>query len=405
MMYSHGPSARGIHIVGNFYRHEPKAADVPPVREADREFIRHLASQSRFFVLGQLSDKKRPLVVETRALRLTKDVNTFEKGTVLYATAALATADAEDALVNAKTPGHRTRAQTRLDELKQFADTPSAIVAIYYLGNNGHLYALGSAYTAGAETLGGEELQAVKDRLLQDIAPIIQKGQDVTSFFTEKILARGLIDVDAYIQSIYPEADEKVAAENADAILDSAAFFTQIRGLDEESMTLEEYVEGYVTDASLLAMRVKDEGFGHIVVSNYERTTNIGESCSRLSGVALNAVECRTLHYIVENAMVGKYTDSQEIGDVFHDAGDYLQMQGGTIVLANGRLTYEWSGKVSVANLPEAVTISTERLYAMRNAYRKALVNAYRFMFKADNPLLFVWARLGHLYLQPAVKQ
>lgn len=405
MFYSHGPSARGLHLVGNFYRHEPRIMDVPKVRTADGEFIRHLASQSRYFVLGDLSDKTRPLVVDTKAARLSKDVKTFVKGAIAYSTVALATADAEDALANARTPGHRARAQLRLDELRQSADIPGALVAVYYLGNNGHLYALGNAHTAGAAQLGADEVAQVKARLLADIAPITIKGVDATEQVVTKFLERGLIDVDAYVNTIYPDAEEAIAAEHADAILDSAALFMQIRGLEEETQTLDEYVEGYVTDASLLAMRVKDGGFGHVEVSNYERTMNIGESCARLSGVALNAEECRVLHYIVENAMIGKYTSTQEIADVFHDAGDFLQMQGGDYQLAKGRLTFTWSGKSSVAVLPEAVTIANDRLAAMRNAYRKALVNAYRFMFKADNPLLFVWARLGHLYLQPAVKQ
>lgn len=405
MFYSHGPSARGLHLVGNFYRHEPRVMAVPPVRKGDDEFVRHLASQSRYFVLGELSDKTRPLVVDTKSARLSKDVKTFAKGAIAYSTVALAIADAEDALANARTPGHRARAQLRLDELQQSGDIPGALVALYYIGDNGHLYALGNAHTAGAVQLAADEVVKVKARILADIAPIIIKGIDATEQVVTKFLERGLIDVDAYVNTIYPEAEEAIAAENADAILDSAALFMQIRGLEEETQTLDEYVEGYVTDASLLAMRVKDGGFGHIEVSNYERTMNIGESCARLSGVSLNPEECRTLHYIVENAMIGKYTGTQEIADVFHDAGDFLQMQGGAYQLIEGRLTFTWSGKSSVAVLPETVTIANDRLDAMRAAYRRALVNAYRFMFKADNPLLFVWARLGHLYLQPAVKQ
>lgn len=406
MILSHGVGSRHLHMVGNFYRHVPKDGNVPPVREhADKEFLRHINSQSRYFAVGDLSASTADVTITNGNVSTIRKMNTFEKGSFAYATVAMALADARDALANAKTPGHRARAQLRVTELEQLSDMEHGPVALYYVGNDGHLYGTQAVQSPG-KLLSNEEKNALFVRLLQDVPSIIVKGTDVTEQVWQQFLARGLVDIDAFVASVYDDADTNIAAENADKMLDSASLFTQIRGCEEESLTLDEYVEGYVTDASLLAIRVKDGRLGHVVVSNYERTNNIGEACSRLSGVELTEVETRVLHYCVENALTGKYTASQQIADVYFDAGDYLQLivDKSAVSLQEGRLSLTVGAKTSVAQLPEHVTLSAEELMKLRSAFRKAVIAGYRFIFGSDNPLLFMWAKLGHIYLQPAIK-
>lgn len=406
MILSHGVGSRHLHMVGNFYRHTPKDGSVPPVREhADKEFLRHINSQSRYYAVGNLSASTADITITNGNVSTVHKMNTFEKGSFIYATVAMALADARDALANAKTPGHRARAQLRVSELEQLSDMEHGPVALYYVGNNGHLYGTQVVQSPGA-VLDDAEKNILLQRLLQDAPTIIVKGLDATEQVWRQFLDRGLIDIDAFVASVYDDADENVAAANADKMLDSASLFTQIRGCEEESLTLDEYVEGYVTDASLLAIRVKDSRVGHVVVSNYERTNNIGEACARLSDVELTEVETRILHYCVENALTGKYTTSQQIADTYFDAGDYLQLviDKSAVSLTEGLLSLTIGAKTSLAQLPEHVTMSPDDLMKLRSAFRKAVIAGYKFMFSADNPLLFMWAKLGHIYLQPALK-
>ena len=406
MILSHGTGSRKLHIIGNFYRHEPQDGAVPPVRiKATNEFLRHINSQSRFYAVGALNGPDSPVTITNGSASTVHKLATFEKGSFVYSTVAMALEDARDALANARTPGHRARAQLRVDELEKLSDMANAPVALYYLGHNGHLYSTQSVTSPGT-LLAGDERKTLLEKVLTDAPRITVKGVDATELIWRQFLDRGLVDVDAFVDAVYGAADVNVAGENADKMLDSASLFTFIRGCEEESLTLDEYVEGYVTDASLLAIRVKDGRFGHIVVSNYERTNNIGEACSRLSGIPLTDEESRVLHYCVENAMIGKYTATQQISDVYFDAGDFLQMviPAGTVSLINGQLALSVNGKTSIAILPERLTLSEDTLMKLRDAFRKAVIASYRFIFAADNPLLFVWAKLGHIYLQPAIK-
>lgn len=406
MMLSHGTGSRKLHIVGNFYRHAPQDGSVPPVRtKADTEFLRHINSQSRFYAVGELSGPDSPVTVTNGNVSTVRKLATFAKGTFVYSTVAMALEDAKDALANARTPGHRARAQLRVDELEKLSDVANGPVALYYLGRNGHLYSTQTVTSPGV-MLADEERDELLKKILNDVPRISVKGVDVTETIWRQFLARGLVDVDNFVHTVYGDADVNLAGQNADKMLDSASLFTYIRGCEEESLTLDEYVEGYVTDASLLAMRVKDGKLGHIVVSNYERTNNIGEACSRLSGIALADDESRVLHYCVENAMTGKYTETQQVSDAYFDAGDFLQMviSPNAVSLNEGRLTLTVNSKTSVAKFPERLTLSEEQLMKLREAFRKAVIASYRFIFAADNPLLFVWAKLGHIYLQPAIK-
>lgn len=406
MILSHGSGSRRLHMVGNFYRHEPKDGSVPQVRtNSDSEFLRHINSQSRYFAVGALGQSTAEVTITNGNSSVVHRLNTFEKGTFVYATVALALADARDALANAKTPGHRARAQLRVNELEQVNDMANGPVALYYVGKDGHLYGTQAVQSPGA-LLDATEQAELLSKILLDAPPITVKGADVTMQVWEQFLARGLVDIDSFVNTVYNEADENIAAENADKMLDSASLFTQIRGCEEESLTLDEYVEGYVTDASLLAIRVKDSRLGHIVVSNYERTNNIGEACAKLSGIELTEIEARVLHYCVENALTGKYTSSQQLADVYFDAGDFLQLvvDESAVSLKNGVLKLSVGQKTSTANLPESVSMSGGELMKLRLAFRKAVIASYRYIFGSDNPLLFAWAKLGHIYLQPAIK-
>lgn len=406
MILSHGVGSRHLHMVGNFYRHEPQDGSVPPVREKDdKEFLRHINSQSRYFAVGDLSDVTADVTITKSNASTVRKMNTFAKGSFAYATVAMALADARDALANAKTPGHRARAQLRVTELEQLSDMENGPIALYYVGSDGHLYGVQAVQSPG-KVLDDAEKASLLAHLLRDVPRVLVKGIDATEQVWRQFLDRGLVDIDAFVATVYDDADENIAAENADKMLDSASLFTQIRGCEEESLTLDEYVEGYVTDASLLAIRVKDNRLGHIVISNYERTNNIGEACARLSDISLTDVEARVLHYCVENALTGKYTATQEIADAYFDAGDFLQLvvDKSAVSLDAGRLTLTIGAKTSVAQLPERTTLSADDLFKIRSAFRKAVIAGYRFIFGSDNPLLFMWAKLGHIYLQPAIK-
>lgn len=407
MIKSHGSASRGLHLVGNFYPLLPgeKAVGTPSIRTTDipRRLPRHISSQPILFVLGEQTGPDARLVIETKGHVLNFDAPTFAKGTLAFSTGSTALSDAQAALQNAKTPGHRNRAQARVDRLSDAVEYGALPNSIYYLGDDGHLYASTVPLAPGRRTLRSEEVVRIKRLLLEHVEPVLVKGVDVTEKAIDAILAKGLVDVDAFVSELYPTADAAIAAKDADKILDSAALFQYIRGVGEESATIGEYLDGYLCDAALVRERALAFGTDKIIVSNYERSMNMGEACSKLSDTPLTPVEGLQLHFLIEDALIGKYTVSQTVDTAYYDVGDYLQLHEGYDIKASGHTVSLTFGKyTSTAQMPLAFdNCDFEKL---RTAFRVALVNAYKFVFDRTNPLLFSWANIGSLYLEPAVK-
>lgn len=407
MIKSHGHGSRGLHIVGNFYPLEDghKATGFPELRKADitRRLPRHISSQPTLYVVGKQSGPDSRLVIETKGAVLNFDAPTFAKQTVAFATGTTALRDAEAALANAKTPGHRNRAQARVDRLNEAAEYASLPNSIYYIGKDGHLYSSTVPLAPGRKTLAADEIAFIKQTLLQHLEPVVVKNVDVTSQALDAILDKGLTDVDAFVSELYPVDDAAQAAREADKILDSAALFQYIRGVGEESATIGEYLDGYLCDAALVRERALAFGTDKIIVSNYERSMNMGESCARLSGVVLTPVEALQLHFLVEDALIGKYTVSQTTHAAYYDVGDYLQLfEGYSITAAASNVTLTYGKYSSVGAFP--VSYDGCDFGKLRDAFRRAMVNAYKFMFDRTNPLLFTWANIGSIYLEPAIK-
>lgn len=407
MIKSHGPGSRGLHIVGNFYPLEDghKAAGFPELRKGDivRRLPRHISSQPTLFIIGEQTGPDSRLVIETRGTVLNFDAPTFAKQSLAFATGLTALRDAEAALANAKTPGHRNRAQARVNRLNEAVEYASLPNSIYYVGKDGHLYSSTVPLAPGRKMLPTDEVAFIKQTLLRYLEPVVVKDVDVTSQALDAILDKGLTDVDAFVSELYPSDDAAQAAREADKILDSAALFQYIRGVGEESATIGEYLDGYLCDAALVRERSIAFGTDKIIVSNYERSMNMGEACARLSGVALTTMEALQLHFLVEDALVGKYTTSQTTHSAYYDVGDYLQLfEGYSIESSGSSVTLAYGKYSSVGAFP--ISYDACDFGKLRDAFRKALVNAYKFVFDRTNPLLFTWANIGSIYLEPAVK-
>lgn len=407
MIKSHGVGSRGLHIVGNFYplTDGQKAIGMPDPRVSDipRRLPRHISSQPTLYTIGAQTGPDARLVIETKGLVFNFDAPTFAKQTIAFATGTTALRDAEAALQNAKTPGHRNRAQARVDRLRETEAYASLPNSLYYLGKNGHLYSSTVPLAPGRETLPSDEIAFIRQELLKVIEPVIVRGVDVTSKALDAILDKGLTDVDAFVTELYPESDAAAAAREADKILDSAALFQYIRGVGEESATIGEYLDGYLCDAALVRERAIAFGTDKLIVSNYERSMNMGEACAKISDIPLTPAEALQLHFLIEDALIGKYTVSQTTAAAYYDVGDYLQLFEGYEITASGTtVTLSYGKYSSVATLP--IAFDGCDFAKLRSVFRKAMVNAYKFVFDRTNPLLFTWANIGSIYLEPAIR-
>lgn len=407
MFKSHGPGGRGLHIVGNFYPLSAgmKASEVPTPRTADivRRLPRHISSQPTLYVVGDQTGPDARLVIETKNNVLNFDAPTFAKKSVAFSTGMTALHDAEAALNNARTPGHRNRAQARVNRLREAAEYAALPNSIYYIGENGHLYSSTVPLAPGRERLQASEVAYVKKILLSVVEPVVIGGVDVTEKALDAILDKGLTDIDAFVHELYPTADIAAAAREADKILDSAALFQYVRGVGEESATIGEYLDGYLCDAALVRERATAFGTDKIIVSNYERSMNMGEACAKLSDTALTPIEALQLHFLIEDALIGKYTTSQTAMAAYYDVGDYLQLfEGYSIVATDNAVALSYGRYSSVAVFP--LSFAGCDFEKLRSAFRKALVNAYKFVFDRTNPLLFTWANIGSIYLEPAIR-
>lgn len=407
MIKSHGPGSRGLHVVGNFYplSDGQKASGVPTLRTTDvsGKLPRHISSQPTLYIIGDQNGPMTTLEINTKGSILQFKAPAFQKGTVAFATGNTALFDAKNARDNAFTPGHRNRAQARIDMIEDTIEYAAAPNALWYIGNNGHLYASITSLAPGAVMLPVNEVKQLRDTLLPHLEPITVKDKDITSDVLDAILARGLVDVDAFVSELYPDVDAGLAAQAADKILDSAALFQYIRGLGESSETIGEYLDGYLTDAALVRERAIAFGVDAKIISNYERSMNMGEACAKLADVPLTRTECWQLHMLIEDSLVGRYTISQETRSSFYDVGDLLLLPQPFDVSVNERsVTLKFRSFTSVALFDTSYAECD--FVKLRDCFRKAITSAYKFMFASDNPLLFTWAQLGSIYFSPAVK-
>lgn len=407
MIKSHGPGARDLYMVGNFYPlgTGQVANYVPTPRTTDvlRRFPRHIASQPTLFVLGDQTGPEARLQIETKSSVMEFSAPTFAKGTVVFSTLMTALADAKAALSVARTPGHRNRVQARINMLEGLNEYRTMPNAIWYLGQDGHIYASITTLSPGTKRLPDAEVRILRDKLLPHLEDIIISGKNATAQLLDGFLARGLVDVDAFVSELYPEVSLAAVFGAAESIIDCAALTQYIRGSSEMSVTVGEYLDGFLLDAALIRERAKTYGADVNIVSNYDRALNMGEACSRLSGVPLNRIESLQLHMLIEDSLTGKYTSAQQVGASFFDVGDYLLLAEGYTITAEARtVTLRYRGYVSVATFD--IDFSGVDFDKMRNAFRKAIVGGYKFMFDSSNPLLFTWAELGSFYLKPAIK-
>lgn len=407
MIRSHGPGAHGLHLVGNFYPLQAgqKASEVPQPRTSDDmgRLPRHITSQPTLYVIGEQTGPSATLRIETKNSYLDFSAPTFAKRTIAFSTLKTALADAEAALSVAKTPGHRNRVRARIDVLQAASEYEQLPNAIWYVGADGHLYTSITTLAPGSKLLPKDEIESLRDTLLPYLAPIVVKNKDVTQELLDGFLARGMVDIDAFVTELYPAVSMTNVLAAVDSILDCAALTQYIRGASESSVTVGEYLDGFLLDAALVRERAKAFKADDVIVSNYDRSLNMGEACSRLSGVPLTRIECLQLHMLIEDSLTGKYTESQRVGSSFFDVGDYLLLLAGYSVTAAGsRVTLTYRDYISIANFD--ISFDGVDFGKLRDAFRKAVIGGYQFMFDSNNPLLFTWAELGSLYFKPAIK-
>ena len=274
---------------------------------------------------GSYSTLREDILIDTKAREVTFSARLINRGSLLAVTGATAYVDATDAVTNAKTAITRKRASERREKIMQAFDVLdlSAITKFHYLAKDGTLLALATAYNIPTtDTIAYNS--EVREALLAAM-PTRVHTKISNEVYVDKLLGKGLINVDDFKRHISVRGDATVAAANAEQITAVAALFAYFRDVEDADVTLVEYLDQYVADAAALhAAMSRFPNLASRPVNPYHVTSSFAAVVSALSGITLSDQEGNWLMRMLRDAATGEYTDTSDGTDDYYDDGDYL---------------------------------------------------------------------------------
>lgn len=353
---------------------------------------------------GSYSSLKEDVLIDTKTRQITFATRLLNRGTLLAVTGATAYVDATDAVANAKTDITRKRATDRRDKIVQAFDVLdlSAITKFHYVTKDGALLALSTAYNIPTTDTSAYTSE-VREALLKAM-PARVHSKISNEVYVDKLLAKGLVNVDDFKRKISVRGDATVAAANAEQVTAVAALFAYFRDVEDADVTLIDYLDQYVADAAALhAAMAKYPSLASKPVNPYHITSSFAAVISALSGVTVTDQEGTWLMRMLRDAATGEYTLTSDGTDDYYDVGDYLMYPGASLSVNGDTVTVTFNGKVSTARLG-VNTPSGERVAKVKEAFQIAIANAYRLIYDAEAPHYLRWARLGDVYTKPFLR-
>lgn len=353
---------------------------------------------------GTYSHLREDVLIDTKAREITFNARLLNRGTLLAVTGATALVDATDAVTNAKTDITRKRATERRDKIVQAFDILdlSAITKFQYLAKDGALIALSTAYNIPT-TDTSKYVPEVRAALLKAM-PARVHSKISNEVYVDKLLAKGLVNVDDFKRSISVRGNAAVAAANAEQVTAVAALFAYFRDVEDADATLIDYLDQYVADAAALhAAMARYPNLATKPINPYHITSSFAAVVGALSGVTLTEQEGTWLMRMLRDAATGEYTLTSDGTDDYYDVGDYLMYPGAELSVSGDTVTVTFNGKTSTARLGVA-TPSGARAAKVKEAFQIAVANAYRLIYDAEAPHYLRWARLGDVYTNPFLR-
>lgn len=364
-------------------------------------FIRNNATVA---LHGSYSDHKEDVLIDTKSRQITFNARLINRGSLLAVTGATAYVDATDAVANAKTDITRKRATERRAKIVEAFNILdlSAITKFHYLAKDGTLLALSTAYNIPT-TDTSAYLSEVRE-VLSKAMPSRVHSRISNEAYIDKLLGKGLINIDDFKRHISVRGDAIVAAANAEQITAVAALFAYFRDVEDADSSLIDYLDQYVADAAAVHAAVsRYPNLASKPVNPYHVTSSFAAVISSLSGITIDDQEGNWLMRMLRDAATGEYTTTSEGTDDYYDVGDYLMYPGASLTANADTITVNFNGKVSTARLG-VVTPSAARVVKIKEAFQVAVSNAYKLIYDSEAPHYLRWARLGDVYTKPFLR-
>lgn len=364
-------------------------------------FIRNNATVA---LHGSFSSYKEDVLIDTKSRQVVFNTRLIDRGSLLAVTGATAYVDATDAVANAKTDITRKRASERRAKIMEAFDVLdlSAITKFHYLAKDGTLLALSTAYNI--PTTDTSAYTSEVRRVLLEAMPSRVHTKISNEVYVDKLLSKGLINIDDFKRHISVRGNATVAAANAEQITAVAALFAYFRDVEDADVTLVDYLDQYVADAAALhAAMSRYPNLATKPVNPYHITSSFAAVIGALSGITLSDQEGNWLMRMLRDAATGEYTTASDGTDDYYDVGDYLMYPGATLTAGSDSVTVNFNGKVSTARLGVS-TPSAARVTKIKEAFQLAVSNAYKLIYDAEAPHYLRWARLGDIYTRPFLR-
>lgn len=353
---------------------------------------------------GDYSAIREDVLVDTKSREVVFSARLVNRGTLCAVTGATALVDAEDAVANARTEITRRRAADRLSKIREAFSLldVSAITKFHYLTKDGTLLALSTAYnipTTDTAAYVNEVKAALNAAMPQRVHTKISNEA-----YIDKLLAKGLVNIDDFKRHISVKGNAVVAAANAEQITAVAALFAYFRDVEDADASLVDYLDQYVADAAAVhaAMR-KYPNLAAKPINPYHVTSSFSAVVTALSGITIDEQEGQWLMRMLRDAATGDYTVSSEGTDDYYDVGDYLMYPGAAISVSGDVTSVTFNGKVSTGRLGVSAP-SAARAAKIKEAFQVAVANAYKLIYDADAPHYLRWARMGDVYTRPFLR-
>lgn len=364
-------------------------------------FVRNNATVA---LVGGYSELREDVLIDTKSREVTFSARLLSRGTLCAVTGATALVDAEDAVTNSRTEITRRRASDRLAKVREAFSLldVSAVTKFHYLAKDGTLLALSTAYNVPS-TDASPYTAEVKDALVRAMPDRVHTKLSNEAYI-DKLLAKGLVNIDDFKRRISVKGNAVVAAANAEQVTAVAALFAYFRDVEDADVSLIDYLDQYVADAAALhAAMSRYPNLAIKPVNPYHITSSFAAVITALSGVTIDTSEGNWLMRMLRDAATGEYTVSSEGTTDYYDIGDYLMYPGATITFTSDTTSVVFDSKVSTGRLG-VPSPSPARAAKIKEAFQLAVSNAYKLIYDAEAPHYLRWARLGDIYTKPFLR-